>query len=193
MEQAQPPPSTPLVLLVSDVVIKLIFVVPALRTKLEHLLKQPTEVYARVKQLYNDIIQSAAAEDMKQLEVYLTQCTPQSSLIHVFETAFQNIFADGQVDLNDSIHFMALIHGVVTCFNKRTQTRTPPTAIHVSSDCVILFLKFALKCIFALTLDDAQERQAVQLVDHSFQLLQLTVAPITLEVPHCTSCRCTLM
>lgn len=189
------PATHSLVTLVSDVTVKLIFAVPLLRNKLQHLLNQPSQVEERVKQLYTEIVQTASPDDLKQLEVYLTQYTQQSALISVFQKAFTNIFADGKVDIQDSVHFMTLVHDVVTCFNAGTAVNAPSSPIQVSSECVLLFLKFALKCILALTLDDAQEKQALQLVDHSFVLLQLSVAPIEVNVPAtgCSSCRCIVM
>jgi hypothetical protein len=168
------PPTDPIVQAVTDVVLKLILQTPELRVKLNELLKEPSRAFKDINAVYVELQHQLTPADKTALAQYLVQPFAQHKLIVMFVDAFEGIMADGKIDLSDSLHFMALVHKLVTLFNTFDANNT----VTLSTNSVLYFLYFLTKSVLLLTLEGEHERMALLLLDQSFQLIQLTVTPV---------------
>ena len=178
------PPTDPIVQAVTDVVLKLILQTPELRIKLDELLEAPTKALQDVTAVYLELQHHLTPADKAALAQYLVQPFAQHKLIVMFGDAFEGIMADGKIDLSDSLHFMALVHKLVTHFS----TFDADNTVTLSTNSVLYFLYFLTKSVLLLTLEGEHERMALLLLDQSFQLIQLTVTPVLPATWKCCGC-----
>ena len=169
-------PDDPIVVVIKDIVFNLILNIPGLRTKLSTLLETPNLVLDEINKIFNELKQKISNQDIDNLRKYVGTETSRSSLLSILQTAFQNILADGKIDMNDTADFLKLIHDVVSLFNESSQTQN--IQVTVSGEIIMEFLYFLLKCVLILTLDDPEEAIALRLLDTSFKLLSITVSPL---------------
>jgi len=169
-------PDDPIVVVIKDIIFNLILNIPGLRTKLSALLDTPNLVLDEINKIFNELKQKISNQDIDNLRKYIGTETSRSSLLFILQTAFQNILADGKIDMNDTADFLKLIHDVVSLFNESSKTQD--IQVTVSGEIIMEFLYFLLKCVLVLTLDDPEEAIALRLLDTSFKLLSITVSPL---------------
>ena len=169
------PATSPLIGMVQDVVIGMILHVPALRTKLQSILDNPSLIAAEISKVHDELQTKLTPNELTQLNSYACQDSSRRTIGSVMQTAFANIMADGKIDMNDAPHFLTLIHDCITLFATEA---TNSNAVALNSNTVITFLHFVLKCILILTLDGPEEDAALVMLDSSFMLVKLTVMPL---------------
>lgn len=167
--------TAPLISMVQDVVLGMILHIPALRTKLQSILDNPSLMTAEISKVYGELQNKLTPQELEQLNAYVCQDGSRRTIGSVMRTAFSNIMADGKIDMNDAPHFMTLIHDCITLFATEA---TNSNAVALNSATVITFLHFVLKCILILTLDGSEEDAALLMLDCSFKLVKLTVLPL---------------
>ena len=167
--------TSPLIGMVQDVVIGMILHVPALRTKLQSILDNPSLMTAEISQVHDELQAQLTPNELMQLNSYACQDSSRRTIGSVMQTAFTNIMADGKIDMNDAPHFLTLIHDCITMFATEA---TNSNSVALNSNTVITFLHFVLKCILILTLDGPEEDAALVMLNGSFMLVKLTVLPL---------------
>jgi len=180
-------PSSPLIGMVQDVIFAMILNVPALRTKLQVILDNPTLIGAEIGKVYDELQTKLTPQELEQLNSYAGQDSSRRTIGSVMQTAFANIMADGKIDMSDAPHFLALIHDCITLFSENAAAGT---AVALNSTTVITFLHFVLKCILILTLDGPEEAAALVMLDGSFKLVKLTVLPLIAAGGKWCACPC---
>lgn len=166
---------SPLVGMVQDVVLGMILHIPAMRTKLQSILDNPSLITAEIKKAHDELNTKLSPAELRQLNSYACQDSSRRTIGSVMQTAFANIMADGKIDMNDAPHFLTLIHECITLFSTDAANAN---AVALNSNTVITFLHFVLKCILILTLDGPEEDSALVMLDCSFKLVKLTVMPL---------------
>jgi hypothetical protein len=166
----------PLVGMVQDVIFAMILNVPALRTKLQVILDNPSLIGAEISKVYAELQSKLTPQELQQLNAYAGQDSSRRTLGSVMQSAFANIMADGKIDMSDAPHFLTLIHDCITLFSENATSAAASVALN--SNTVITFLHFVLKCILILTLDEPEETAALVMLDGSFRLVKLTVLPL---------------
>jgi pyruvate/2-oxoglutarate dehydrogenase complex dihydrolipoamide acyltransferase (E2) component len=174
--------ASPLVGMVHDVVLGMILNVPAMRTKLQCILDNPSLMTAEIKKAHDELQTKLTPTELRQLNAYACQDSSRRTIGTVMQTAFANIMADGKIDMNDAPHFLTLIHDCITLFSENAAAGA---AVALNSNTVITFLHFVLKCILILTLDGAEEDSALVMLDGSFKLVKLTVLPLLVGKKWC--------
>jgi hypothetical protein len=185
--------SNPLIAVVSDLVLKLLFEL-GLKSQLDKAASSPdVHVKAKVVAAFKEIQASLSPADVELLNTYFTTHAAQTQLFHIFSTAIKDILADGKVNAEDAGHFVVLVTQVVRLFNTsrpEAASASPGggSSTHISSDALFVFLYFVIKCVVVVVLDPAQETVALTLLTQAFELLKLTVAPIDIQLPtRCTA------
>jgi len=176
------PVTSPLIGMVQDVVLGMILNVPALRTKLQSILDNPSLIYAEISKVHDELQTKLTPNELMQLNSYACQDSSRRTIGSVMQTAFANIMADGKIDMNDAPHFLTLIHDCITLFATEA---TNSNSVALNSNTVITFLHFVLKCILILTLDGPEEDAALVMLDGSFMLVKLTVMPLLISKKWC--------
>ena len=177
---------TPLVGMVQDVIFAMILNVPALRTKLQVILDNPSLIGAEISKVHAELQAKLTPQELEQLNSYAGQDSSRRTIGSVMQTAFANIMADGKVDMSDAPHFLTLIHDCITLF---ATDAASGNSVTLNSHTVITFLHFVLKCILILTLDGPEEDAALVMLDGSFKLVKLTVLPLIAAGGWC-ACAC---
>ena len=162
--------------MVQDVIFSMILNVPALRTKLQVILDNPSLIGAEISKVYAELQSKLTPQELQQLNAYAGQDSSRRTLGSVMQSAFANIMADGKIDMSDAPHFLTLIHDCITLFSENATSAAASVALN--SNTVITFLHFVLKCILILTLDEPEETAALVMLDGSFRLVKLTVLPL---------------
>jgi hypothetical protein len=170
-------PDNPIFIVVKDIVFNLIFSIPALRSKLNSLLDNPNLAVQQISTIYNEISSKIPVDEIDKLRQYVCQETTRNSLSTILQKAFTNIMSDGKIDMNDANHFLQLMFDIVNFFNQENALKE--FNFTLSSDVVMFFLYFLIKCILILTLDGQEETNAVSLLDGSFKLISVAVMPIS--------------
>lgn len=161
--------------MVQDVIFAMILNVPALRTKLQVILDNPSLIGAEISKVHDELQAKLTPQELEQLNSYAGQDSSRRTIGSVMQTAFANIMADGKIDMSDAPHFLTLIHDCITLFSENAAAGS---AVALNSNTVITFLHFVLKCILILTLDGPEEAAALVMLDGSFKLVKLTVLPL---------------
>ncbi len=172
--------------MVQDVIFAMILHIPALRTKLQVILDNPSLIGAEISKVYDELQTKLTPQELEQLNSYACQDSSRRTIGSVMQTAFANIMADGKIDMNDAPHFLTLIHDCITLFSENAAAGA---AVALNSNTVITFLHFVLKCILILTLDEPEETTALVMLDASFKLVKLTVLPLIAGGKWC-ACAC---
>ena len=162
--------------MVQDVIFAMILNVPALRTKLQVILDNPSLIGAEISKVYAELQSKLTPQELQQLNAYAGQDSSRRTLGSVMQSAFANIMADGKIDMSDAPHFLTLIHDCITLFSENATAAA--ASVTLNSNTVITFLHFVLKCILILTLDEPEETAALVMLDGSFRLVKLTVLPL---------------
>jgi hypothetical protein len=176
----------PLIGMVQDVIFAMILNVPALRTKLQVILDNPSLIGAEISKVHDELKTKLTPQELEQLNSYACQDSSRRTIGSVMQTAFANIMADGKIDMSDAPHFLTLIHDCITLFSADAASGNSVT---LNSNTVITFLHFVLKCVLILTLDEPEETAALVMLDGSFKLVKLTVLPLIASGKWC-ACAC---
>lgn len=168
--------------MVKDVIFAMILNIPALRTKLQVILDNPSLIWVEIRKVHDELQAKLTPQELEQLNAYACQDSSRRTIVSVMQTAFVNIMADGKIDMSDAPHFLALIHDCITLFSTDANNSN---SVALNSNTVITFLHFVLKCILILTLDDPEEAAALVMLDGSFKLVKLTVLPLTASKKWC--------
>ena len=179
--------SQPLVGMVQDVIFAMILNVPALRTKLQVILDNPSLIGAEISKVHAELQAKLTPQELEQLNSYAAQDSSRRTIGSVMQTAFANIMADGKIDMSDAPHFLTLIHDCITLFSADASNTN---SVALNSNTVITFLHFVLKCILILTLDGPEEDAALVMLDGSFKLVKLTVLPLIAAGGKWCACAC---
>lgn len=186
----QPPSSVqtvdPMFNTIKDITFNLILNIPGLRAKLNDILNQPAMALEEISKVYNEIQSKIPETEMNKLRRYIAQDTSRTTLISILQTSFQDIMADGKIDMNDANHFLSLIYNIITLFNETSGDNT----ITISGEAVMFFLYFIIKCVLILCLDGEEETTAVGLLDSSFKLVSIAVMPINKMKCSCSIFSC---
>ena len=161
--------------MVKDVIFAMIMNIPALRTKLQVILDNPSLIGAEISKVHDELSAKLTRQELEQLNAYACQESSRRTIVSVMQNAFANIMADGKIDMSDAPHFLSLIHDCITLFSTESNNRN---SVALNSNTVITFLHFVLKCVLILTLDDPEEAAALVMLDGSFKLVKLTVLPL---------------
>lgn len=167
--------SDPMFNTIKDITFNLILNIPGLRSKLNSILDQPNMAINEIAKVYNEIQSKIPETEMNKVRRYIAQDTSRNTLISILQTSFQDIMADGKIDMNDANHFLSLIYNIITLFNETSGDNT----ITISGEAVMFFLYFVIKCVLILCLDGEEETTAVGLLDSSFKLVSIAVMPLT--------------
>jgi hypothetical protein len=170
------PTVDPLFNAVKDIAFNLILQIPGLRAKLNNLLDEPNMAIQEISKVFEEIQTKIPQSEMTKLRTYISKDSSRSNLLNILMTSFQDILADGRVDMNDVNHFLNLIHNIISLFNQTSQETDMD--ITISGDAVMFFLYFIIKCILILCLEGPEETLAVSLLDSSFKLVSLAVLPL---------------
>ena len=173
--------------MVQDVIFAMILNVPALRTKLQVILDNPSLIGAEISKAYAELQDKLTPQELEQLNSYACQDSSRRTIGSVMQTAFTNIMADGKIDMSDAPHFLTLIHDCITMFSADSASAN---SVPLNSNTVITFLHFVLKCILILTLDEPEETAALVMLDGSFKLVKLTVLPLIAAGGKWCACAC---
>jgi hypothetical protein len=168
------PLTDPLLNSVKDIAFNLIFQIPGLRAKLNNLLEQPNLAIQEISQVFAEIQTKIPESEMNKLRTYISKDSSRTNLLNILITSFQDILADGRVDMNDTNHFLNLIHNIISLFNDASHD----TELTITGEAVMFFLYFIIKCILILCLDGPEETLAIGLLDSSFKLVSLAVLPL---------------
>jgi hypothetical protein len=177
--------SNPLTGMVKDVIFAMILNIPALRTKLQVILDNPSLIWVEISKVHDELTAKLTPKELEQLNAYACQDSSRRTIVSVMQTAFVNIMADGKIDMSDAPHFLALIHDCITLFSTDANNSN---SVALNSNTVITFLHFVLKCILILTLDGLEEAAALVMLDGSFKLVKLTVMPLIAGKKWCCFC-----
>lgn len=170
-------PDNPIFIVVKDIVFNLIFSIPALRSKLNSLLDNPNLAIQQISTIYNEISTKIPEEEIGKLKQYVCQESTRTSLSSILQKSFTNIMSDGKIDMQDANHFLQLMFDIVNYFNQENAVKE--FNFTLSSEVVMFFLYFLVKCILILTLDGEEETNAVALLDGSFKLISVAVMPLS--------------
>ncbi len=170
------PAVDPLFNAVKDIAFNLILQIPGLRAKLNNLLDEPNMAIQEISKVFEEIQTKIPQSEITKLRTYISKDSSRSNLLNILMTSFQDILADGRVDMNDVNHFLNLIHNIISLFNQTSQETDMD--ITISGDAVMFFLYFIIKCILILCLDGDEETVAIGLLDSSFKLVSLAVLPL---------------
>lgn len=161
---------------IKDVIFNMILCVPGLRTKLDKILKDPAFAIKEIERIFCDFKHNLTMNDLIALRKYISIENTRVKIINMMKDSFNNIMADGKIDVADAPHFIALVHNVVKMFNSLGETGG--ALVSIQSDTITTFIHFMLKCMVILTLDGNEEILAVGLLESSFKLITITVLPL---------------
>jgi len=161
---------------IKDVIFNMILCVPGLRTKLDKILKDPAFAIKEIERIFCDFKHNLTMNDLIALRKYISIENTRVKIINMMKDSFNNIMADGKIDVADAPHFIALVHNVVKMFNSLGETGG--VLVSIKSETITTFIHFMLKCMVILTLDGNEEILAVGLLESSFKLITITVLPL---------------
>ena len=173
---------------VKDIIFNLILNNKSLRSKLNQLLETPNKAIEDISMIFNEISEKMTAQDVDSLRKFVSLENTRTSIGSILMNSFNDIMADGKIDLNDTNHFLTLIYNIVSLFNSHTENTE--FQVTLSSDVILFFLYFIIKCTLVLTLDGEEETTALGLLDTTFKLVRISVLPISFKKCSCNLFAC---
>ena len=173
---------------VKDIIFNLILDNKSLRSKLNELLDTPTKAIEDISKIFNEIADKLTAQDIDNLRKFVCIENTRTSIGSILINSFNDIMADGKIDLNDTNHFLTLIYNVVNLFNN--YTGSVDAQITLSSETIMFFLYFIIKCTLVLTLDGDEETTALGMLDTTFKLVTLSILPLSIKKCSCNPFAC---
>ena len=173
---------------VKDITFNLVLNIPGLRAKLNEMLKQPTMVIHEISKVYTEVQTKIPEHEMSKLRNYIALDTSRSTLTTILQKSFQDIMADGRIDMNDSNHFLNLVYNIITLFNESSASHD--STVSISGEAIMFFLYFIIKCVLVLCLNGEDETTAIGLLDSAFKLVSISVMPLTKMKCSCNPFQC---
>lgn len=169
---------------IKDITFNLVLNIPGLRAKLTDMLNHPNMVINEVRKVYDEIQSKIPESEMSKIRNYVAVDASRTTLTTILQKSFQEIMADGKIDMSDANHFLNLIFNIITMFNESSHDST----VSISGEAVMFFLYFVIKCVLVSCLNGEEETVAVGLLDTGFKLVSISVMPLTKV--KCSSCSC---
>jgi hypothetical protein len=173
---------------IKDIIFNLILSNKSLRSKLNELLETPNKAIEDISKIFNEISDKLTAQDIDNLRKFVCIENTRSSIGSILINSFNDIMADGKIDLNDTNHFLTLIYNIVNLFN--SYTGSVEAQITLSSETIMFFLYFIIKCTLVLTLDGDEETNALGLLDTTFKLVRISILPLSGKKCSCNFFAC---
>jgi|688.fasta_scaffold375534_1 hypothetical protein len=173
---------------VKDIIFNLILNNKSLRSKLNELLETPNKAIEDISKIFNEISDKLNAQDIDSLRKFVCVENTRSSIGSILINSFNDIMADGKIDLNDTNHFLTLIYNIINLFNNYTESVN--LQITLSTDTIFFFLYFIIKCTLVLTLDGEDETTALGLLDTTFKLVKISILPLSGKKCSCNLFSC---
>jgi hypothetical protein len=173
---------------IKDIIFDLILNIKPLRSKLNQLLDVPAKAITDISNIFKEVSNKLKASDMDKLRKFFLIDNVKSSLSSILLESFNNIMADGKIDINDTKHFLNLIYNIINLFNSYTQQLE--VSLSIDSETINIFLYFIIKCTLILTLDDNEELAALELLDTTFKLVSISILPIISNKYNCAFFSC---
>jgi hypothetical protein len=98
---------------IKDIIFNLILNNKSLRSKLNELLETPTKAIEDISTIFNEISDKLTAQDIDNLRNFVCLDNTRTSIGSILVNSFNDIMADGKIDLNDTNHFLTLIYNIV--------------------------------------------------------------------------------
>lgn len=171
-----------------DIIFNLILNNKSLRSKLNELLETPQKAIEDILKIFNEISDKLTAQDIDNLRKFICIENSKNALGSILVTSFNEIMADGKIDLNDTNHFITLIYNIINLFNDYTQNLQQD--ITLNTDTIFYFLYFTIKCTLVLTLDGEEETLALGLLDTTFKLVRISIIPLSHKKCNCNLFSC---
>lgn len=188
VESTRQPDNDTLFNTVKDITFNLVLNIPGLRAKLNEMLKQPTMVIQEISKVYTEVQTKIPEHEMSKLRNYIALDTSRSTLTTILQKSFQDIMADGRIDMNDSNHFLNLVYNIITLFNESSASHD--STVSISGEAIMFFLYFIIKCVLVLCLNGEDETTAIGLLDSAFKLVSISVMPLTKMKCSCNPFQC---
>lgn len=173
---------------VKDITFNLVLNIPGLRAKLNDMLNQPTMVIQEISKVYAEIQTKIPEHEMNKIRNYIALDTSRTTLTTILQKSFQDIMADGRIDMNDANHFLNLVYNIITLFNESSASYD--STVSISGEAVMFFLYFIIKCVLVLCLNGEDETTAIGLLDTAFKLVSISVMPLTKMKCSCNPFQC---
>lgn len=173
---------------VKDIIFNLILNNKSLRSKLNELLETPNKAIEDISKIFNEISDKLTAQDIDSLRKFVCIENTRSSIGSILINSFNDIMADGKIDINDTNHFLTLIYNIINLFNNYTESID--LQITLSTDTIFFFLYFIIKCTLVLTLDGPDETTALGLLDTTFKLVKIVIMPLSGKKCSCNVFSC---
>lgn len=188
VESTRQPHNDTLFNTVKDITFNLVLNIPGLRAKLNEMLKQPTMVIQEISKVYTEVQTKIPEHEMSKLRNYIALDTSRSTLTTILQKSFQDIMADGRIDMNDANHFLNLVYNIITLFNESSASHD--STVSISGEAIMFFLYFIIKCVIVLCLNGEDEPTAIGLLDTAFKLVSISVMPLTKMKCSCNPFMC---
>lgn len=171
---------------IKDITFNLVLNIPGLRAKLNNMLNHPNMVINEIRKIYDEIQSKIPESEMSKIRNYVAVDASRTALTTILQKSFQEIMADGKIDISDANHFLNLIFNIITMFNESSHDST----VSISGEAVMFFLYFVIKCVLVLCLNGEEETVAVGLLDTGFKLVSISVMPLTKVNCSCNPFQC---
>jgi hypothetical protein len=171
---------------IKDITFNLVLNIPGLRAKLNDMLNHPNMVINEIRKIYDEIQSKIPESEMSKIRNYVAVDASRTALTTILQKSFQEIMADGKIDISDATHFLNLIFNIITMFNESSHDST----VSISGEAVMFFLYFVIKCVLVLCLNGEEETVAVGLLDTGFKLVSISVMPLTKVNCSCNPFQC---
>jgi hypothetical protein len=173
---------------VKDITFNLVLNIPGLRAKLNDMLNKPNIVISEISKVYDEIQTKIPETEMSKIRNYIALDTSRTTLTTILQKSFQDIMADGRIDMNDANHFLNLVYNIITLFNDSSVSHD--STVSISGEAVMFFLYFIIKCVLVLCLNGEDETAAIGLLDTAFKLVSISVMPLTKMKCSCNPFQC---
>ena len=173
---------------VKDITFNLVLNIPGLRAKLNDMLNQPTMVIQEISKVYAEVQAKIPETEMNKIRNYIALDASRSTLTTILQKAFQDIMADGRIDMNDANHFLNMVYNIITLFNESSASHD--NTVSISGEAIMFFLYFIIKCVLVLCLNGEDETTAIGLLDTAFKLVSISVMPLTNMKCSCNPFQC---
>lgn len=173
---------------VKDIIFNLVLNIPGLRAKLNEMLNQPIMVIQEISKVYAEVQANIPETEMNKIRNYIALDTSRSTITIILQKSFQDIMADGRIDMNDSNHFLNLVYNIITLFNESSASHD--NTVSISGEAIMFFLYFIIKCVLVLCLNGEDETTAIGLLDSAFKLVSISVMPLTKMKCSCNPFQC---
>ena len=162
---------------IKDIIFNMIFTIPALRTKLDSMLKDPTFASKEIERVFGDFKHHFNKSELINMKKYVCRETTRDEFNYILSRCFDKIMEDGKVDMSDAPHFVELVYNIICMFNR--QNKVQMFEMDLTRENAMNFIHYLMKCIFVLTMTKNEEFMAISMLENSFKLVDVKVMPLT--------------